>query len=93
MFYVKKFTVPSNAHPRRVTGMEEAALLCFETLTIPVALWAGFVKMTLAPKNLINLRRSTENASDMTQTNGYPFTAHTIAKPIPVLPDDASTTV
>lgn len=29
----------------------------------------------------------------MTHTKGYPFAAHTMARPMPVLPEDASTTV
>ena len=41
----------------------------------------------------MSLRRSTLKLSDMTQTNGWPVAAQTIASPMPVLPLDASTTV
>src|SRR5687768_4615403 len=41
----------------------------------------------------MSLRRSIENESAITATNGYPLTAQTMASAIPVLPDVASTTV
>ena len=47
----------------------------------------------MAPRARIILRRSTENVSVITATNGYPLTAQTMASAIPVLPEVASTTV
>ena len=41
----------------------------------------------------MSLRRSTEKLSAIVTTSGYPFAAHTMASPIPVLPLVASTTV
>ena len=62
-------------------------------ISIPVPLCAGLVSTTLAPRKRISLRRSMEKDSAMTQTKGYPLAAQTIASPMPVLPDVASTTV
>ena len=41
----------------------------------------------------MSFRRSTLNDSAMVTTSGYPFWAHTMARPMPVLPLVASTTV
>ena len=60
---------------------------------MPIPFASLGVNTTFAPNILISLRRSTENDSAIVRTKGYPFCAHTIAKPIPVLPDVASTTV
>ena len=57
------------------------------------ALWARGVSTTLAPSMRISLRRSTEKLSAIVTTSGYPFWAQTIARPMPVLPLVASTTV
>ena len=51
------------------------------------------VNKTFAPRNLINFLRSIETLSGIVTTKGYPLAAHTIAKPIPVFPLVASTTV
>ena len=51
------------------------------------------VSTTLAPRNRISRRRSTEKFSAIVTTSGYPFWAQTMARPIPVLPLVASTTV
>src|SRR3984885_13429592 len=61
--------------------------------TMPVPRPAAGVITTLAPRNRINFRRSTLNVSAMVTTSGYPFAAHTMARPIPVFPLVASTTV
>ena len=60
---------------------------------MPVPRSAAGVRMTFAPRIRISLRRSTEKLSDMIATNGYPLTAQTIARAIPVLPEVASMTV
>src|SRR5260370_36423930 len=62
-------------------------------LIIPTARSAAGVTITLAPRNLISLRRSTLNGSAMVTTSGYPLAAHTMARPIPVFPLVASMTV
>ena len=41
----------------------------------------------------MSLRRSILKDSAMTHTKGYPFAAHATASPMPVFPEDASTTV
>ncbi len=61
--------------------------------TMPVPRSAAGVRMTFAPSIRMTLRRSIENDSAITATNGYPFAAHTIARAMPVLPEVASTTV
>jgi hypothetical protein len=62
-------------------------------LTAPLACSAAAVRITFAPRMRMSLRRSTENDSGISATNGYPLTAQTIASAMPVLPDVASTTV
>src|ERR1700689_40459 len=62
-------------------------------LIMPTARSAAGVTMTFAPRNRISLRRSTLNGSAMVITSGYPFAAQTMARPIPVFPLVASTTV
>ena len=52
---------------------------------------AAGVRMTLAPRPRMILRRSTENESAMVATKGWPVAAHTIASAIPVLPLVGST--
>ena len=58
-----------------------------------MALLAFGVRITLAPKKRISLRRSTETLVGIVATKGYPLAAQTIAKPTPVLPLVASITV
>ena len=60
---------------------------------IPEPLCAGLVNITRAPRYRINFLRSIEKDSDITHTKGYPLDAQTAAKPIPVLPEEHSTTV
>ncbi len=60
---------------------------------MPLPRSAAGVRITLAPSMRMILRRSIENVSTMTATNGYPLAAQTIASAMPVLPDVASTTV
>ena len=65
----------------------------FALRTMPVPRSAAGVMMTFAPRKRISLRRSTLNVSAIVTTSGYPFCAHTIASPMPVLPLVASMTV
>ena len=51
------------------------------------------VSSSRAPKASIARRRSTENESGMQRMIGYPFTAATIASPMPVFPEVGSTMV
>ena len=60
---------------------------------MPEPFSAAGVRMTFAPSALMIWRRSTENASAMTATKGWPRAAHIMARPIPVLPEVASITV
>src|SRR5687767_12892253 len=60
---------------------------------MPMARSDAGVITTLAPRKRISLRRSTLKLSAMVTTSGYPFCAHTMARPMPVLPLVASITV
>src|SRR5688572_25553856 len=61
--------------------------------TMPIARSEAGVITTLAPRKRISLRRSTLKLSAMLTTSGHPFCAHTMARPMPVLPLVASITV
>ena len=77
----------------RVRNQPFASASSFAFCTMPVPPAGAGVRTTFAPRKRISLRRSTLNDSAIVTTSGYPFAAHTMASPMPVLPLVASITV